>query len=274
MLDLFAVAQSNASAVELAFAELIAPKDEAAARAEEFAQWIKANSLISINVKLWVVGDLVNNRPLLNAYELAEERARLTGLNSEELLRELLGVYYEKRTTFDRTFQGGEKLRYGALFMGGAGLTEYAPYCLVLSQQFQESLASAACVTGDSLKKCVGDDEKVDHDALVRNTAPFTHRHLLAATERAAILGTANRSAWVELVSGIDRYFEIIFIGDITLQAISSVSVLKKEYDRMVTLLLDSFGKKLDTAERALAHDFHVLLRGESEGKLRIEIVT
>lgn len=275
MLDLFAIAKANISSLEQTFAKIRAESPaHDAALISEFATWVEAQSLISINVRLYVVGDLLSGRTHLNTYESAREVSGITGLDAEELLRQDLRDHYEKRTTFDRAFSEGEKFRYGALYLGGAGLTEYAPYCLVLSRAFQDSLAEIACLPGDSLRICFSDAGSFDESSVKRLAAPYSHRHVLVAIERAKEVPPLERGKWPTLVAGGRRYFEVVFVGEVSLKTVEIVSVLKSDYDRMLTLLFDSFGKKLDEAGRANAQDFRVLLRGVKEGRLRLEVVT
>jgi hypothetical protein len=274
-LDIFLIAKGNATALDMAFEKLcqeVSPQNAELIR--EFASWVHAIVLISINVNLIVVGELLNGRPHLNTHELASESASISGLHTEDLLRKQLPTYYEKRIIFDRAFARGESFRYAALYATGAGLTDYAPYCLVLSDTFQQSLTDIACLSGDSLNICFRPDGSFDTHSVTRCTAPFSHRHVFAAVERASEIPSVEKSKWPKLIAGGGRYFEVVFIGTVSIGAVKFVSVLKTEYDRIKSLLFDSFGRKLDEAERALVHDIRVLFRGVSEGTIRIEVVT
>ena len=274
MLDLFAIADANAPAIEERFQAVLAEMPaERAALVREFASWVRTNALISINVKLYVVGDLLNGEPLRNAYEFVDELARLSGLAAEELMRGCLKGYYERRVAFDRAFKDGERFRYGAMHAGGAGLTDYGPYCVVLTRGFQESLAEIAYLPGDSLNICFAADGTLDGDAVRRCATPHTHRHVMAASARATEIPALDKGQWHKLVALQGRHFEAIFIGDVSLQAVECVCVLKAENDQMWELLFASFGREAEDAERALAHDFVVLQRGVAEGRLRLEVV-
>lgn len=274
MLDLFAIGRGNAAVVEERFQALVAGVTaEEAAVVREFASWVEAKALISINVKLYVVGELLNGRSYQNTYELADELARLSGQPAEQILRERLQPHYERRVTFDRAFKDGQKFRYGALNAGGAGLTNYDPYCVVLKRKYQESLAELAYLPGDSAIVCFGAGACLDEDAVRRLPAPHTHRHLLAAIERATEVPALDQEEWPRLVASEGRYFEVIFLGDVSLEAVECVRALKVEIDGMRKLAFANFGRKLERAERALAHDFVVLRRGVVEGKLRLEEV-
>jgi hypothetical protein len=274
MLDLFGVAHSNGAAMDERFGAVLAKMlPEHAHLLRDFASWVESNDRISINVKLYVVGEILNGRPLQNTYEFAKEHARLSGRSVEEILRERLQAHYQTRIAFDRAFTDGEKFCYGAMYVRGSGLTDYGPYCVVLTRAFQESLAQLAYLPGDSLEVCFAADATFDEDAVRRFVTPHTHRHLMVAISRTAEVPTVERGQWQTLVALQGRYFEVIFIGEVLLKAVERVCVLKPEYDRMWNLAFASFGKKLGAGERAVGNDFVTLQRGVKDGRLRLEIV-
>jgi hypothetical protein len=245
MLDLFAIARGNADAVQTAFESVVASMPpEQAAVVREFATWVEAEALISINVKLFVIVEFLNGGRYQNIYEWAQEQSRLSGRSAEDALRERLHKFYARRVTFDRAFKDGEQFRYGALNGGGAGLPEYDPYCVVLARNSVISLGDIACLPGDSLKICFAADGTFDPTLVESRTAPHTHRHLMAAKERASEVPLADKGEWPELVASPGRYFEVVFIGDVSLNTVDCVRVLKTEYDRMWDMAFASFGRK------------------------------
>lgn len=275
MLDLFAIARGNANAVHAAFESVIAGMPpERAALVRDFATWVEAEALISINVKLFVIVEFLNGGRYQNIYEWAQEQSRLSGRPAEDALRERLHEHYEKRTAFDRAFVNGERFRYGALNGGSAGLPEYDPYCVVLTRNSETSLGDIACLPGDSLKICLGADGSFDPTAVQSRTAPHTHRHLMAARERANEVSLADKHEWPRLVASPGRYFEVVFIGDVSLNTIECIRVPKTEHDRMRDMAFASFGRKLCDAERALVHDFVQMCRGVVDGRMQVEVVT
>jgi hypothetical protein len=96
----------------------------------------------------------------------------------------------------------------------------------------------------------------------------------MVAVERATEVLPLDRREWPGLVASEGRYFEAVFIGDVSLGTVEYVCMLKAENDRMWELAFANFGRKLSDAERALAHDFVVLHRGVSEGKVRLKVFT
>jgi len=152
MLDLFALAQANAASIEEEFGSLISSKStEESKRLHEFADFILKAGLISINVRLHVLVELVSGRVHQNTYELAEELSQLSGRSATEILQERLQDYFDKRKNFDSAFSNGEQFRYGALYAGGVALTAYGPYCIVLDRGYQESLTHVCALTAPLL---------------------------------------------------------------------------------------------------------------------------
>lgn len=274
MLDLFAIAKPNAIAVETAFERVVtALPPEEAASVREFAAWVEAEALIAINVRLLVVVELLNGGCYQNVYEWAQDRSRLCGRPTEDVLRECLGEYYDRRITFDRAFKNGESFRYGALNAGGVGLTRFAPYCVVLSRGFQDSLAEIACLPGDTLKMFFAADGSFDETAVERSATPHTHRHLMVATKRGNEIHQTSKPQWPGLVASENRFFEAVFVGEISLHAVHCVRVPKTEYDRWSDLAFANFGRKLGEAERAFVQDFIQLRRAEVEGRIQVEVL-
>jgi Holliday junction resolvase len=275
MLDLFAIANSNATAIEVKFEAVVTNlSPEQAALVRKFASWVEARALISINAQLYVIRNILDGEAHQNTYEFAEERASLGGRSAEDILHERLQDNYKRRVGFDRAFTDGEKFRYGAMHAGGTGLTDYGPYCMVLTRRFQESLNQIAYLPGDSLEICLRADASLDEAALKRSVAPHTHRHLMVAAECSAEIAPYDQRGWPRLLASEDRYFEVIFIGEVGINAVECVYVQKAEYNMRWESAFESFGAKLDTASRALVDDFVHLRRGVVEGKLRLEAVT
>ena len=274
LLDLFSIAKDNAAAVQTAFESTIAALPEKQARVmDEFASWVEAEALISINVKLYVIVEILAGRCYQNTHEWAREQSRLSGRNAEELLRERLREFYERRVAFDRACISGESFRYGALNAGGAGLVEWDPYCAVLTRDFQTSLSDIALLPGDSLRICFGSDGSLNTGVIQSRAVPYTHRHWMVAKERANELHSTRRIDWAGLVLSPRRYFEVLFTDNVSLQAVHCVRVLKTEYDRKWEMAFANFAKELNEADRALVNDFVQLQRAVVDGKVELEVI-
>jgi hypothetical protein len=276
MLDLFDIATNNAKNINKTFNETIANLSKPKAiKAKNFAQWVESMALISINLRLFVITEILNGMPYKNIHEWAQEQAALSGRKKDEILRERLKGFYDKRMAFDQAFQNGECFRYGALNAGGLGLSIYAPYCTVLTHNFHDTLKQSACFSGDSLKNCFSKSSKFDPTTLTQSIAPFSHRHWLATSQLIAEIDAAQKNDWSQLLISTDskQYFEIIFIGDVTLNTLYCVRVSTNEYQRKWELTFANFGKSLSEPERAEVQDFIQLLRAVKDGKIQLETI-
>ena len=191
-------------------------------------------------------------------------------------MRERLKGFYQKRMTFDRAFQYGERFRYGALNAGGLGLSVYAPYCAVLSPDFSNALDQIACLPGDSLDICFARAGKFDHIDLEKSVGPYSHRHWMVTSQRIGEIDSTPKHYWQQLLVSLDfkRYFEIIFIGDVSLKDLYCVRIPAAEYQAMWELAFANYGRKLSEAERAWVQDFIQLIRASKDGKIQVEVIT
>jgi hypothetical protein len=274
MLDLFKIARSNAHTAEKEFNSLVAvlPTDDVAT-VRAFADWVKSESLISINLRLFILLDVIGGKAHQNIYEWAEEAARLGGRKAEEALRERLGRFYDRRIAFDGAFRDGRKFRYGALYAGGIGLPVYGPYCVVLKSTFRNPQSNLAYLAGESLSVCFTPTGVFDQTAAVRSSICQSHIHLTVAKERSSEVCRSNRDEWHNCIATPDRFFEAVFTAAVTLDAIKVVLVRKLHFDLMWDLAFANFGRKLEEAEKALVHDFIRLRRATERGTIQVEVV-
>ncbi len=221
-----------------------------------------------------MVTELINGRPYQNTYEWAHEQAEISGRPVEDLLRERLGEFYDKRISFDNEFENGQSFRYGALNAGGLGVTYYDPYCLVLSRRFQLALPQIACLPGDTLKICLAPDGSFEMpaDTEARIATP-NHWHLVVAIDRSQEITVVAEDGWPSLVVSSNRYFEVIFIGDVNLASIDCVRISRQEYEAKWDLAFLNLGVRRSEAERALINDFIQLRRAEVEGRVKVEVL-
>ncbi len=276
MLDLFDIADNNAKKINETFNETIANLSEPKAiEAKNFAQWVESMALISINLRLFVITEILNGIPYKNIHDWAQEQAALSGRKKDEILRERLKSFYDKRMAFDQAFQNGECFRYGALNAGGLGLPIYAPYCTVLTHNFHDTLKQSACLSGDSLEICFSKSNKFDATNLTHSIAPFSHRHCLATNQLIAKIDITQKNDWSQLLISTDsnQYFEIIFIGAITLDDLHCVRLSTNEYQQKWNLAFANFGTSLSEPERAEVQDFIQLLRAVKDEKIQLEIL-
>ncbi len=276
MIDLFDIAASNADSINENFDEAIANlSDQKATNAKDFAQWVESKALISINLRLFVITEILNGIPYKNIHEWAQEQASLSGRKKDEILRERLKSFYDKRITFDQAFQEGESFRYGALNAGSLGLSIYSPYCIVLRSSFHDSLAQITCHSGDSLEICFSEVGKFNAAPLTQCVAPFSYRHKLATHRLITEINGSKEDDWQQLLISTDfkQYFEIIFKGDVNLNSLQCVRIDNDEYHKMWGLAFANFGKTLTEPEKALIQDYVQLFRAVKDGKIQLELI-
>ena len=272
-LNLFETARANTAIATEMFNQLAAQiSEEQDLLLRDFTAWVDAQGLLSINVGLLVAVELVNGKKHQNIYEWADEQAELSARPRETILRERLRDFYDRRVTFDSALDDGESMRYGALNAGGVGATAYAPYCLLLSRTLQENIEQLAFLPGDSLKICFDSDGHFAPALLKTLVTPPACRSFLVARERIKEILNSEPAVWPSLVISHDRFFEAIFIADVSVEAIDSIRVSQVEYDRIWDLAFANFGRKLGDAERALVHDFVQLKRAVVDRKIKLEV--
>jgi hypothetical protein len=274
MINIFTLANDNRASIQEAYDQLLLRLDEADTEPiERFAVWAEATALISLNTKLDVVVELLNQRPYQNIYEWANESARLSSRPVDDLLRERLGPFYLKRITFDDEFENGRSFRYGALNAGGTGALNYGQYCIVLNKPYQLRLVAFVCIPGDSLQICSQNDGSFDVGNLENRVAPQDHAHLLVTTERAQEIPTMDEAGWPTLVASADRNFEVIFLGEIALDAVEEIRLSLQEFEAKWDLTFLNLGEKRSEAERAIVSDFLQLRRAEVDGRVKVEVL-
>src|SRR3954452_25419650 len=98
MIDLFAIASGNVTAVAAAFESVcvgLSPED--LTPLVRYAERVQENGRISINMRQDVLNSFLVFREHRNMYEWADGKAAESERPREEILREKLDVYYEPR---------------------------------------------------------------------------------------------------------------------------------------------------------------------------------
>jgi hypothetical protein len=270
MFNLMELAAANGPRIEEAFTGALqtAPHPD---RIREFATWVDNSCHITINVRLFVVADLLAGGKYLNEFERAALDSAFFRLPEEELLRKALGTFYGRRLAFSAAFEDGRKFYYGALTAGNGGLAKYDAYCLQLKDDFIGKAASLAYLPGDSLKVCFSAGDGFEARAALLVT-PHSHRHIMATTKYCTRL-PPNAADWPALLTTGSDYIEAIFVADVRLGAIAKIQILKAEYDRMLKLTLAMIDRKLDEAERHLIYFFRTIIRAQRNNVIQVEVV-
>lgn len=239
-LDLYELARLNGDSMRERYEQLRDGSPGGSDVMERFCQRVERDGRVSINTRsarlLW----MLRNGYYPNPHDEARERARREGGDSEDHLRRQQGDFYRKRVTFERSFVDGESFRYGALNMGGAGLSYYGLYCLVLRDPDDGELA--ALLPANSLMRFMNDELFLDASALKREVAPWPNRHHMAACKHVRDVASIPDAAWPTMIchtTEMDESFvEIILGSPVTPQALIELRVDKARLDDLVAGLV------------------------------------
>jgi hypothetical protein len=259
MIDLFAIASENATAVAEAFDAVcvgLAPED--LTRLVRYADRVQEEGRISINMRQDVLNSFLIFREHRNMYEWAGGKAAESGRPREEILHEKLDVYYEPRITFDRSFEDGERFRYGALQIGGLGASSYGEFCVVLQESVSSGREQVAYLRSDSLKTYMLPGPALDEISLRRDASPHAHRHHLAAIKHAEEVPGCPEDDWPELLCSPSDCVEAIFTGAVNPADVEVVRMPRKDHDFRYRHAFQFFRGKLDKADHILVADFAI----------------
>ncbi|HEX3526953.1 MAG TPA: hypothetical protein VH988_07785 [Thermoanaerobaculia bacterium] len=253
MIDLFAIATENATAIAEAFAALCADlPPEGLAPLVRYAERVQETGRISINMKQDHLNGFLTSRQHQNTYERAEQTAAETGRPREEILRESLKAFYELRVTFDHSFQDGERFRYGALNIGGMGAITYGEYCVVLQGQVSSGRSQVAYVRADSLKTYMLGPILNETD-IRKDATPHAHRHHLATLKHASDVPGCPEDGWPHLLCSSSDCVETIFTGAVSPTDTEVVRMPRPDYDDRMRRALDgSLGTAAEHEKRLL----------------------
>jgi hypothetical protein len=275
MEDLSELATKNIPRLDSAFQAFLnarSPSDVDAIIA--FSDWVRDVCRLTINAKIYVICDLLKNGTYKNVYDAAAEYSSLLSIDRDDLLRAWLGAYYDRRVVFDRAFKEGHKFIYAALTSGNGGVREYDPYCLQLIESFHATVSTLAYLPGDSLSICLTTTGEFDSAKTSEMLAPHSHRHVLAACHRGSDAASIPRANWPNILNEKASYIEAIFVGNVTLAQVEKLQVLQSEYERIMSLILRTIGRKLETAEHTLVDSFRQILTASRDGLISLEHVS
>ena len=229
MIDLFIQADNNKKPLSVACKNKVTKLAKKQRKlAKKFKRWVKENAQISINLSPFVVSLMLEDAPYQNIHEVARRFAESTGESVDEVLRLFLKDKYDQRMDFSKKIAHEESFRYGALNGGCTGVIWYGTIRGVLKQDFVAGLENCVCLPDDSLAMCHATGQ-FDPTDVCKQVAPYSNRHLLAASDRLTELPNIDSKKWSELlISGLQnpekpaenpkqRYFEVVFIGEVSL---------------------------------------------------------
>lgn len=265
-MDLFEIARANALSLSEQFDNLKRNAEPChAVKLLSFAKKVLDRGCISINMRPSVAAELLTDGRYLNMHQWAEEQSALCGRSVEQIMREKLGPYHDRRLAFESTFSRGQDLQYGALNIGGTGTTHFGQFCVALSQSFPPVHDDVAYLKTDSLTGYVDGSGRMSETGLRKDVAPHSHRHCLAVLKHAADIPRCGEDEWANMMCSDHSYIEAIFVAEVSREFIQEIRLAADEYTRLWNLAFSDFTRELNEGEHALVHDFVVILRASAE---------
>jgi hypothetical protein len=272
MLKLVEIADANASALITRYEACHRAKPPAeASQLERFAEHVQKTGQVSVNMRPFVLSNLLADEPHRNMYEWAQDQADLSGRRVTDILREKLGTYHDQRLAFDISFENGKKFRYGALNTGGIGTSNYGQFCVVLKADFPASTPTFVYLQGDSLKTCMNPGGTLNETAVRTGCSRHDQGHLLAAIKHSDDIPRTAEDTWPAVLCSNKDYIEAIFERPLSADDIDKVRVTDADYQNLFNLAFADFTRKLSPAEAAEANDFVQILRAQRDRPVSME---
>lgn len=185
----------------------------AMADAAAVATRVHTDGRVSINRKPEAMLGFLELGRILNQFEFIEQLARDQGRPVDEMLRESLRGFYDRRLAFEDAMGGGQRFYYAAMNIGGLGAPRYGPYCLVLSHGPSASPPQEPLwVQEDSLKgPWWTTNDELDEPCLSEGVAVPPEGHFLTALKLTDAGAPGPESGWAERVCNHDEYVEALF---------------------------------------------------------------
>lgn len=274
MVNLFQVARDNAEPLSRRYELVRNAMGGAVSLLDRFAAVVRKDGRLGINMRPTVLlRFLALEGRYYNVYEWADDLVSRSGRPREELLRLRLKGYFDRRTAFDRFLEQGERLRYGALNLGGLGAVHFGPYCLIFGHAFAEGLADLAYLWADSLETYLSAGCVVDEARLRCDACPHSHRHVLAALKHGADAVNLAEGRWPALVCSRDGFIEAIFVGSPAPVDLQAVRMDEIDYELYSEYLVDAALGRLGGSDRHLVEEFDTLLSLLEKSSIPLETV-
>ena len=225
-----------------------------------FAEVVRANGKLSINMRLWVTANFLCRQPYENIYEFGARMSKLSSRIQDDIFKEKLGSYYRRRIAFDDLLVDGRGLQYAALNIGGMGPSRYGEFCVVFRPEARTGGRRVVYLKADSLNDYTSDAGDV-HVARVReDLAAEESKHHLAALKHSDMIAHRADAEWCNMLCCDTAYIEALCAGRIELEDVAELRVAAGELARLWGLAFEDFSRRLAPGERAMANDFVQLL--------------
>ena len=273
MLNLFEIATNNAPELDDRFSALSSTASPGLGSSlRKFSELVRHHGRVTINMRPMSFLSFLVNGCHQNMYEWAQSRAAESGRPVEEIIQERLGDFYGNRTSFDRSFVNGEAFRYGALNVGGPGVSVYGDYCIVVRNLLFEATHASAYLRSDSLKTYMRVDGTLDEPLLLKETSPHSHRHVFAGLKHASDLGSAAEEQWPVLLCSKTEFIEVVFSSELKLSGIEAVRLEANLYRELFEFGFENFRVKLTDERRFVFEAFVMIKKILRENKIPLEV--
>ena len=243
----------------------------------EFVRLIKDKWTISINMRPFVLNNFLITNSYKNIYELKKEienqleRMGKSGISIEQAIKKHLKGYYKQRTTFDRTFEDGEKFKYGALTIGGLGVRKFGEYCVVIKQEQSKNYVFLAFIRKDSLDYI--NENQVDMEQLSQDVADRESVHFLACLKHEDDIKGIPASEWTSLICCDECYIEAVTMDDILNNHVERIRMSKEEYHLYYVYLYMDYISELPDFEKYRLYEFKNMLELSRKLGIKIEVI-
>jgi hypothetical protein len=272
--NLFVIAAENAVALEKDMADLLT-KIPAAHRTKLtcYSDKVQRNGRISVNMLQRTLNSFLSLERHVNMHEWVSWMVLFSPIDPDEILRERLGEFYERRVVFDGYFEGGESFRYGALNIGGIGTWFYGEYCILLKEEVSRR-PEVTYLRSDSLKTYVLPGPKVDENAIRRDAAPHDNRHCLAVLKHAGEVPSIDEDQWAGMLCSNNNFIEAIFTGELTPDQVEAVRMPMPDYEVRFHFAFESFrDKELSEYDKRFVEEFRVMMLHLRKRNIPLEVI-
>jgi hypothetical protein len=205
---------------------------------------------VSINMRPTTLLDFLASSRYLNIYQWADLVLRRAAKSKDEILKDKLGDYYEKRITFDHHFDNGEDFNYGTLNIGGLGAERYGEYSVIVDREKIKSVGKLGYLDADSLRTYVTTSLTIDDATLSRHCSSDSYNHFLAALKHAHDILKESENRWPIIVCNSDDYIEAIFDVNLQPDQIITVRIAKSDFDLYWEYAFNEHREKLSELDR------------------------
>jgi hypothetical protein len=273
-MNLFDIAIKNASSIEKRFhgeqSRLTSSEADCLGR---FIDRVDQHGCVAINMRQMVLLNFLLYGQHQNIYEWARSVAIYSSMSTDDILREKLKTYYERRIAFDTFFHRGDEFHYGTLNLAGMGPTYYGNFCAAFKDAPFSTRLKTAYLRSDSLKTYVDASSNVDRVAIEEDATPHTHKHYLAGIKHANSTYYTPETEWPSMLCSNVDYIEAVFVGSSTPDDLEEVRMLKSDYELFFHYAFEEFREKLSEADRALVDGFVMILKYLKSHGIHLEVI-